>query len=131
MIDIPRKHSLIGFALLLAACGDSLTSPPPPPPPVASVAVSPGTASVQVGQNTILTAVTLDANGGTLSGRAVTWSANPQAIATVANGVVTGVSAGLVTIAATSDGNGRTTGMATTRQGTSPIRSAPSPGAPA
>src|SRR5213078_1934746 len=44
--------------------------------PVASVTVSPPSASVAQGQTTQLSATTKDANGNTLSGRVVTWSSS-------------------------------------------------------
>jgi hypothetical protein len=73
---------------------------------VASVTVSPGTPSILVGTAVRLAAYTTDAQGNTLSGRAITWSSSAEAVATVsATGLVTGVSAGgPVTITATSEG---------------------------
>src|SRR6266700_1212251 len=44
--------------------------------PVASVGVSPGSATVAAGQSVQLTATPKDANGTPLSGRTVTWSSN-------------------------------------------------------
>ncbi len=79
------------------------------PAPVASVNVTPPTASVTVGQTTTLQAQTLDANGATLTGRAVTWSSSNTGVATVSNaGVVTGVAPGTATITATSEGKSGT-----------------------
>ncbi|HJS42319.1 MAG TPA: Ig-like domain-containing protein, partial [Gemmatimonadales bacterium] len=75
------------------------------PPPVATVTVSPATGTVLVGATLPLTATPQDANGNTLTGRVVTWATSNGAIATVTEtGVVTGVAAGTVTIAATSEG---------------------------
>jgi len=75
------------------------------PIPVASVAVSPATAGVQVGATVQLTATPLDANGNPLSGRAITWTTSAAGVATVsASGLVTGVTVGSVTITATSEG---------------------------
>lgn len=72
---------------------------------VASVVVNPPTLSIRVGVSTPLQVLTLDAEGGTLTGRAVTWNSSAPAIATVsASGVVTGVAAGAATITATSEG---------------------------
>jgi len=72
---------------------------------VASVVVNPPTLSIRVGVSTPLQALTLDAEGGTLTGRAVTWNSSAPAIAIVsASGVVTGVAAGAATITATSAG---------------------------
>ena len=72
--------------------------------PVASVSVSPATASVQAGQTVHLTATPKDANGAALSGRTVTWASSNGGVATVSGGVVSGVAAGSVTITATSEG---------------------------
>ena len=73
--------------------------------PVASVAVSPTSASVSVGQTEQLAATPKDANGNPLTGRTVTWSSGNTAVATVsASGLVTGVSAGAATITAASEG---------------------------
>ena len=77
---------------------------PPAPAPVASVTVTPSTASLQVGATTTFNAVLRDSAGNVLGGRLVTWSASPGTIATVVNGVVTAQSVGQATIAATSEG---------------------------
>jgi trimeric autotransporter adhesin len=79
------------------------------PAPVASVTVTPPTASVTVGQTATFEAQTLDAAGGALTGRTITWSSSSTAVATVAQtGVVTGVAAGTATITATSEGKSGT-----------------------
>jgi len=71
--------------------------------PVASVTVSPTTASVQVGGTQQYTAVTRDASGNILTGRTITWTSNATGIATVsASGLGTGVATGSATITATS-----------------------------
>jgi len=73
--------------------------------PVASVAVSLAANSIQVGGTTQATAVTKDSTGAVLADRLVTWSSSAPSVATVStSGVVTGVSAGSVTITATSEG---------------------------
>src|SRR5216117_3724927 len=62
------------------------------------VAVSPASASVQVGQTVQLAATPRDANGNPLSGRAVSWASSNTAVATVSgSGLVTGVTAGSAT----------------------------------
>ncbi len=72
---------------------------------VASVVVTPPTVSVRVGSTVPLQAQTLDAEGGVLTGRPVTWSSSNTSVATVNNqGVVTGVATGAATITATSSG---------------------------
>jgi uncharacterized protein YjdB len=73
--------------------------------PVATVTVSPASASIRVGATAQLTATTKDSAGGVLTGRTVTWSTSAAAVATVsASGLVTGVAAGTATITATSEG---------------------------
>jgi len=91
----------------------AITVPAPPPPvPVASVAVTPATASVNEGKTVQLTATPKDANGGTLSGRTVTWTSSNTTVATVsASGLVTGKVAGSATITATSEGQSGTSAV--------------------
>jgi len=73
--------------------------------PVASVVVSPASATVLAGQTVRLTATPTDAGGNALSGRVVTWASSDASIATVdAAGLVTGVRVGATTITATSEG---------------------------
>src|SRR6266851_2519939 len=77
--------------------------------PVASVAVSPASASVSAGQTVQLTATPRDANGVPLSGRVVTWSSSSAAVATVnGSGLVSGVAPGSASITATSEGKSGT-----------------------
>src|SRR3989449_876623 len=73
--------------------------------PVASVDVTPSSASVPVGQTVQLTATPKDAAGNVLTGRTVTWASGDMALATVSpSGLVTGVAAGgPVTITAMSE----------------------------
>jgi uncharacterized protein YjdB len=99
--------------------------------PVASVTVSPTSASVPVGQTVQLTATPKDANGNALSGRTVTWASNNTAVGTVnANGLVTGVVAGSMTITATSEGQSGTSAV-TVAAGPLPVASVTVSPAPA
>src|SRR6185295_5960644 len=83
--------------------------------PVASVALSPAAASLTVGATTQLTATPKDANGTALSGRLVTWATSNAAVVTVsASGLVTGMTAGSATIAATSEGQSGTSTITVT-----------------
>ena len=96
----------------------------PAPIPVASVLVSPGSASVQVGTTVQLSAVTRDANNNTLTGRAINWSSSNGAVATVsASGLVTAVAAGGATITASSEGQNGTSAVTVTAQPPAPVAS--------
>src|SRR2546425_7204 len=85
------------------------------PVPVASVTVSPASASAQVGQTGQLSAATKDSAGGVLTGRAVSWSSSNPSVATVSgSGLVTGIAPGSATIMATSEGQSGTAAIAVT-----------------
>ena len=85
------------------------------PKPVASVSVSPGSASVAVGGTQQFTATLKDANGNVLSGRTVSWSSSAPLTATVSGtGLMTGLAAGTSTVSATSEGQGGTASLAVT-----------------
>ena len=94
------------LAVLLVACsGDHVSGPPPPPPPpaVASVKLSRDTATLVPNATVQITATALDAAGQSLD-RSAGWSSSDETKARVANGLVTGVSPGSVTITATIEG---------------------------
>jgi formylglycine-generating enzyme required for sulfatase activity len=81
------------------------------PVPVASVTVSPATASVVIGATQQLTATMLDANNAVLPGRPILWASSDTTKAKVSStGLVTALSVGAATISATSEGK---TGSAT------------------
>jgi uncharacterized protein YjdB len=89
----------------------TVVTPPPPPPPaaVASVTVTPATASVDSSKTVQLTATLRDANGGTLTGRTVTWTSLNTSVATVsASGLVSGVKSGTANVYALSEGKSDT-----------------------
>src|SRR5205809_300054 len=89
--------------------------------PVASVAVTPASATLQAGQTVQLAATPKDANGNALSGRVIGWSSSNPAVATVnAGGLVTSAAAGSATITATSEGQ---SGTATITVTTVPVAS--------
>src|SRR5216117_116088 len=89
--------------------------------PVASVVVSPATASRQVGQTVQLTATPQDASGTALTGRVVTWGSSNTAVATVnGSGLVTGMAAGPATITATSEGQSGSAAITVTAAATNP-----------
>ena len=76
------------------------------PAPVASVTVTPSSASLMLGEAVMLTATLQDARGTSLTGRTVSWTSSNAAVATVSPlGLVTAVGAGgPVSITATSEG---------------------------
>src|SRR6266545_7339921 len=89
--------------------------------PVASVAVTPATASVPEGQTVQFTATPRDSIGNALIARVVTWASSAPALATVdGNGLVTGVAAGPATITAASEGKSGTAAITVTAAATNP-----------
>src|SRR5206468_320260 len=84
--------------------------------PVASVVVTPATATILVNGTVQLTATLKDANGNPLTGRSVTWQTGDAAVADVnAGGMVTGKTVGgPVTITATSEGKSGTAAVTVT-----------------
>lgn len=73
--------------------------------PVASVAVSPASVPLDVGETAQLTATARDSTGATLSGRVITWAAANTAVATVnSSGLVTAKAVGSTSVTATSEG---------------------------
>ena len=92
--------------ILIVGCGkDSPTKPPVVTPTVASVTVSPASATLQVGGTQRFTASARASDGSTVSGVSFSWSSNNTSVVTInASGVATAVSAGTSTIRATGNG---------------------------
>jgi formylglycine-generating enzyme required for sulfatase activity len=86
------------------------------PIPVATVTVSPSSASLTVGQTQQLTATPKDAGGNALTGRTVTWTSAAPSVAAIdaLSGVVTAASAGTTAITATSEGKTGTAAITVT-----------------
>lgn len=105
--ELPRsgralRHLVSVLTLLLAACGGGSSGTSPGGVLVASVTVSPTAPVLLVGATQQLTAVSRDANGNVLGGRAVAWSSNTPGVASVStSGLVTGLAVGASTITAT------------------------------
>ena len=100
---------LLSSLLPLLSCGgDSGITPPDDdddPVVVASVTLSPSSASVKPGDTIRFTAAVRDAAGNTLVGGTLTWASSTSSVATVAStGLVTAVGPGQATISATADG---------------------------
>ena len=72
---------------------------------VASVHMTPTTASLTIGDTQLLTTTARTAAGALLSGRLITWQSGAPGVATVSSsGLVTAVSPGVVVIVTTVDG---------------------------
>ena len=83
--------------------------------PVASVTVTPASATIGTNGTVQLTATLKDANGNTLTGRTVAWTSSNTGAATVSgSGLVTGVAVGSATITATSEGKSGTSAISVT-----------------
>jgi len=82
---------------------------------VASITITPTTASIAVNGTEQYTAIAKDSNGNTVSGVSYTWASSSTGVATVSsNGLATGVAAGSTMITASVTYNGGPYGMGTT-----------------
>lgn len=105
---------VLALAVVVSSCKDKGggITPPEDAVPVASVSITPATASVSVGDTLRLTATVRDADGNTLTDRIVTWSTSSTSLATVSQtGLVTAVAEGQVTITATAEGKSGTSAV--------------------
>lgn len=97
------------LALTLTACGGG-GSPVSSggsggAPTVASITVSPASASIAVGATEQFTATAKDANGNALSGVTFTWASSSSSVATInSSGLATGVAAGNTNVTASASG---------------------------
>lgn len=98
----PNVGRLAAAALVLAAAcgGGGGGDPVGPDRTVARIVVTPATPNVIAGQTLTLTAQPQNAAGDAITGQTIAWSTSDQAVATVANGLVTGAKAGTATISA-------------------------------
>lgn len=113
------------FASVLAAmsCGEPLE---PDATGVDRIVLTPTSASVQAGATVTLSALVLDAAGNAMRDRKVNWASENAAIATVSeSGVVTGVSSGLVNVAASSGGKSASAAITVTARPVSLVRITP------
>lgn len=105
----PSGQTATGLAALLAvACGGG-SGPSGSTSPVASVTVVPAAVNIAVGDSVQLRAITKDASGTVVFGRAVTWTSNAPGVATVPTtasptAFVTAVASGNAVVTATSEG---------------------------
>jgi uncharacterized protein YjdB len=111
-----------GYAVITATClgmsGTSIITVASDT--VASVEVSPASASLSVGGTQQLVATAKDAAGNTLGGRIVTWSSDNSAATVSASGLVTGAATGTAHVTATCEGK---TGSSTITVTIAPVAS--------
>src|SRR5436305_9885816 len=112
----PLRRRLLGTLLMtVAACSSEPSAEHHVA--VASVAVTPTSVVLLVGQAAQLIAVPLDAHGARLA-RPVGWASDDSGVATVTSmGLVAGLAAGRATITATSEGRTGTAGVVVTAPG--------------
>ena len=113
---VARRGTWVAFAIVTTAC--SVTDQTAPlvrssstasVDPVASVAVTPATATVTLGFSAILQATVKNAAGTPLTGRTITWSSsNPGVAAVASSGVTAGLAVGTATITAACEGKSGT-----------------------
>jgi len=104
---LPRKGGSI--TLTAAVEGKSSSAALTVLVPVASITVTPATATLAIGATQQLTATLKDSVGGILTGRTVAWSSSDTTKATVSNtGLLTARATGSVTITVASEGKSAT-----------------------
>lgn len=100
-----RKLSLLSAALLASALvGCSGAQPGTPGPSIQRIEITPASASVAVGASVTLQAVARDAQGQVVPNVPFVWKSSSEAVASVANGVVKGLTAGSATMTASAGG---------------------------
>ena len=96
----------VSLVLLVSGCGGGDDSPAPGPSTliVTSISVSPASARIGVGQTQRVTAEATDQHGAVMTGVSFSWASSNGGVATVVEGLTTGVGAGTASIAASSGG---------------------------
>lgn len=98
-----RTTPPLAVLLLLAACGSSSVTPPVALTGPATVTIAPAQATVAAGRTLKLTAVVRDSNGSLLPQAPIAWSViNPTLASVSASGLVTGATAGVTSVVASS-----------------------------
>jgi CubicO group peptidase (beta-lactamase class C family) len=96
---------LVAVIGLTSCGGDGAPATAGPAGPVAAVVITSAPPTIGIGDSFTLQAVARDAAGTVLANRVITWTSSDPAITSVTTaGVVTGVSQGDATVAATSEG---------------------------
>ncbi len=101
----PRRWLVRGAALLMtAACGGGgggSTTPPPPDTTPATINLSAsGTVTLTSGNTITVTATVLTRSGTPVQGATVTWSSSNAQVASVENGLITGLLVGTTSVTA-------------------------------
>lgn len=96
----------VSLVLLVSGCGggDDTPAPGPSTPTVASITVTPASASIGVGQTQRVKAEATDQHGAVMAGVSFSWASSNGGVATVVEGLTTGVGAGTASITASSGG---------------------------
>lgn len=101
-MPIAIRNATLASVVVLSACSGGETTAAPS---LASVTLSPTSATITVGQQTSLTATPRDAAARPLTGMTVTWKSLATTVATVdALGTVTGLKAGNAVVTASVNG---------------------------
>ncbi len=96
-----------------------------------TIAVSPATASVEVGETAALAATVTDTLGNKATSPSIAWSSDKPGVATVSSsGVVTGVAVGTAKITATSSGASASAAITVTTASAPPPSQEPAPTGP-
>lgn len=94
-----------GISGMMTATIATTTPSAPPAPSIARVAVTPGSASGNVGDAAQFTATAYDANGAQVSGAAISWATSNAAVVTVTStGYATAVGGGTASLIASASG---------------------------
>ncbi len=118
-------HVSVALACLFAAASCD-TPLEPTADGVDRIVLTPTTASVQAGSTVTLTALVLDPDGNVMRDRRVVWASERASTATVSqSGVVTGIAAGTVQVAASSGGKSANATITVTPRPVSLVRITP------
>lgn len=100
-----KKVLFAAIAILnLVGCDNAVVAPTPVVPVVTAVSLNVAAAQIEVGRTINITPTVKDQRDSVLTGKTITWSSSNTPVATVSNGVVTGVTKGQATITALVEG---------------------------
>jgi trimeric autotransporter adhesin len=109
VVAIAAGTALISATIDNVSAGALVTVIDPPPAAVASVAIVPTSASLDVGEIRTLATTMIDVTGRLVTGRATSWTSSAPSVATVSQGgVVTAVAPGTAFVSVASEGKSAT-----------------------